>query len=411
MTARTHAPQAVAQPTATVDAAPSSATELRRFRAYTYWSLIAISTMVLLLFAVGGPTPPDSLPLGTSHLMAVTVVVGALLLLAARHIPPGSQGRTPSPRARRLALALGVPGAGVVAASWLVAGEASMWALAPAAIGSLLVADLPRHRRRIGIAAAVGGAMVVGGAASMLLDEPAGALITGGAAVTGFWLFTTLATIWTWNVVVQVDEARRQAASLAVANERLRFAADLHDIQGHSLQVIALKSELAARLVHRAPDDALAEMTVVRELAVDALRDTRSVVEGYRRTSIDTEVTNAANVLGSAGIDARLVVDEQLRTDGLPPELRHLLGLVVREAVTNVLRHSDATSARLRLASDDGLVHLTIANDGVGDEPTPGGGGLRQLAERLRDVGGRLTWRRQADRFEVHVELPMEVAR
>jgi two-component system sensor histidine kinase DesK len=184
----------------------------------------------------------------------------------------------------------------------------------------------------------------------------------------------------------------------------LRVATDLHDIQGHHLQVIALKAELAARLVERDPTQAAAEMDDVRRLATDAMHDTRAVVQGYRRTTLGAEIANAIRVLAAANIDATTTVSD----DGASGP--QLLGLVVREAMTNVLRHSRARHADMDYRVVDGSARLRIGNDGVpvvrgaGDA---GGTGLRSLAERLAAAGGELTWSRDGDRFEIAATLPL----
>ena len=128
---------------------------------------------------------------------------------------------------------------------------------------------------------------------------------------------TMLGLLWGWEVAARLERARRLSAELAVADERLRFAADLHDIQGHHLQVIALKSELAARLARTDPARAAAEMEEVQRLAAKALDDTRAVVQGYRRTSLDEEIANATRVLAAAGIDARMKVEPAADGDRL----------------------------------------------------------------------------------------------
>jgi two-component system, NarL family, sensor histidine kinase DesK len=187
------------------------------------------------------------------------------------------------------------------------------------------------------------------------------------------------------------------AAELAVADERLRFAADLHDIQGHHLQVIALKSELAARLVRTDPARAAAEMEEVRRLAAEALDDTRAVVQGYRRTTLDDEIANATRVLAAAGIDARMNLEPAAAggPDRLATAGRHLLGLVMREATTNVLRHSGAARVTVELTEDGVQAVLVVTDDGAGAGAgltvvgSPGSG-LAGLRERVTALGGEL---------------------
>lgn len=218
------------------------------------------------------------------------------------------------------------------------------------------------------------------------------ALFPAGLVAFSVWML--LGPLWAWDVAGRLDRARRLEAEVAVKDERLRFAADLHDIQGHHLQVIALKSELAARLAERDPARAAAEMRDVRQLAADALHDTRAVVHGYRSTTLDDEIANATRVLAAADIDARMTLDPAAVAAGRAAPARHLLGLVVREATTNVLRHSSARRAEVDYRLAGGLARLRFSNDGA-SEPSaasrPSGSGLPGLAERLRAM------RRRAD--------------
>jgi two-component system sensor histidine kinase DesK len=148
----------------------------------------------------------------------------------------------------------------------------------------------------------------------------------------------------------------------------------------------------------------------VRRLAAEALRDTRAVVLGYRRTTLDEEIANATKVLAAAGIDARAAAVD---TTGGPPEpdaARHLLGLVMREATTNVLRHSRARHAEVEYRLDDGHARLRVSNDGADEPPPapgPSGTGLAGLAERLGGAGGDLTWEHQGGRFVLTATLPV----
>jgi two-component system sensor histidine kinase DesK len=142
----------------------------------------------------------------------------------------------------------------------------------------------------------------------------------------------------------QLTQAREQIARLAVADERLRFARDLHDLLGHSLTVMAVKADLAGKLMVRAPDRARTEIADLERLDREALTDVRATVAGYRATSLATEISHARRSLEAAGIAA----DLPLAVDDVPPPRRELLGWVVREGTTNVVRHSRARSWRAR---------------------------------------------------------------
>jgi two-component system sensor histidine kinase DesK len=217
--------------------------------------------------------------------------------------------------------------------------------------------------------------------------------------------------LWSWDVAERLDEARRLAGQLAVAEERLRFAADLHDIQGHHLQVIARKSELAARLAHADPARAAAEMQEVQRLSTDALHDTRAVVHGYRRTRLEDEVANATKILAAADIEVGRHIEPTAAADidRLSSSSRHLLGLVMREATTNVLRHSQARHADVDYRLTNGMAWLQVRNDGAAHSSAPGAGtGLRTLAERLEAAGGQLTWEHDRDHFVIAASLPVD---
>jgi two-component system sensor histidine kinase DesK len=160
--------------------------------------------------------------------------------------------------------------------------------------------------------------------------------------------------------------------------------------------------------VERDPARAAAEMREVRQLSADALRDTRAVVRGYRRTTLDDEIANAGKVLAAAGIDTRTSPEPAAPARDMADATRQLLGLVMREATTNVLRHSRARYAEIdhRVTGDRAL--LRVANDGAEERPGAGDGtGLTSLAERLRAADGELTWHRDGDRFEVTATLPL----
>jgi two-component system sensor histidine kinase DesK len=276
---------------------------------------------------------------------------------------------------------------------------------------AIAAAFLGARARLVLIAVALAVAPLPGGAAVLLSGDggPLHAWLFPPGLVA-FTVWTVLGPLWVWDTAGRLNEARRLSAELAVKDERLRFAADLHDIQGHHLQVIAVKSELAARLAGTDPERAEAEMEEVRRLAADALRDTRAVVQGYRRTTLDDEIANAAKVLEAAGIDARMDLGPA-EPGSLPASTRHLLGLVMREATTNVLRHSQARSAEIGYRVADGVARLRVVNDGASrpaaaDGGTGTGTGLRTLAGRLDAAAGELTWRHDGGRFLVEAALP-----
>jgi two-component system sensor histidine kinase DesK len=183
---------------------------------------------------------------------------------------------------------------------------------------------------------------------------------------------------------IELSAARKDFAELAVQEERGRFARDLHDILGHSLTVITVKAELAGRLIEANPDRAAAEVADVERLARAALADVRAAVAGYRELSLAGELVSARSALQAAEIKADLptVVDE------VPEANRELFAWVVREGVTNVIRHSGAKKCTIKLDARQ----VEVLDDGKG--PTPGGGasghGLVGLRERADQVGASL---------------------
>nr|WP_237419313.1 sensor histidine kinase [Kitasatospora sp. SID7827] len=220
---------------------------------------------------------------------------------------------------------------------------------------------------------------------------------------------TARGSIWTARVVWELDAARETQARLAVAEERLRFSRDLHDVLGRNLATIALKSELAVRLARRGRPEAVDQMTEVQRIAQESQREVREVVRGYRTVELHTELAGAASVLRAANVDCRT---ELSGADGLPAEAQSVLGWVVREAATNVLRHSEAANCRFRLRVSGGTALLEVENDGVPAVPPPraegAGSGLRGLGERLAAHGGTLSTAGGAPgRFRLTAELPI----
>jgi two-component system, NarL family, sensor histidine kinase DesK len=186
-------------------------------------------------------------------------------------------------------------------------------------------------------------------------------------------------------VNAELTDAREELARSAVAEERLRFARDLHDLLGHSLSLIALKSELAGRLAERDPARARQEMADVEAAARRALAEVRDAVSGYRQVSLAQALAEARSALAAAGVTLRAPAPG----DPLPGAVDAVLGWVVREATTNVLRHSGARAVAVDLVATEDGVTLTVTDDGRGGSGSRGAG-LSGLAERVEALGGRL---------------------
>ncbi|MEU7183108.1 MULTISPECIES: sensor histidine kinase [Streptomyces] len=232
--------------------------------------------------------------------------------------------------------------------------------------------------------------------------------------VAGLWSFVIARPSgWLLAVFWELDAARKNQARLAVAEERLRFGRDLHDVMGRNLAVIALKSELAVQLARRERPEAVEQMVEVQRIAQESQREVREVVRGYRKADFQAELAGARSILRAAGVDCRVEGEEDTQ---LPSEVQSALGWVVREGTTNVLRHAaDARRCvlRTRIDPERAVLVLTMENDGVvtpleGRPAQPSGSGLRGLRERLYPLGGTLESGPGADgSYRLTVELPM----
>jgi two-component system sensor histidine kinase DesK len=231
------------------------------------------------------------------------------------------------------------------------------------------------------------------------------ALQVTGIAVWG------VSTIMMRQMVQAVDrlrDAREERARLAVTEERLRFSRDLHDLLGHSLSLIALKSELAGRLL-RLPDGRVAaEIADIELVSRRALREVREAVAGYRRPTLDDELESAREMLGAAGIVTRI----DATAEALPSTVDAVLAWVVREGVTNVIRHSDAASCAIDVWREDGIARVRLVDDGRGAPDslrTAIGSGLSGIAERAAVVHGRVeAGPGAAGGFALEVTVPVD---
>jgi two-component system, NarL family, sensor histidine kinase DesK len=224
----------------------------------------------------------------------------------------------------------------------------------------------------------------------------------GGLVIYGLTRLTDL--------VRQLHDTREQLARMAVTQERLRFARDLHDLLGYSLSTITLKGELVSRLIPVRPEQAAEETTSMLLVARQALADVRLVSRGYRDMSLCEEAESAAKVLASAEVR----VETDVRVERLHPVVDTVLATALREGVTNILRHSKAEVCTIRATSDTETVLLTLVNDGVtnggnSDTLSGGGSGLGNLRTRLTEIGGKLTAGVDADGlFRLEARAPLQ---
>ena len=244
---------------------------------------------------------------------------------------------------------------------------------------------------------------------------------SGWGTVAAHWVnlvpfvWNGVAMIFVSRLVVMVrelHEARQEIARLAVSEERLRFARDLHDLLGHSLSSITLKSELAGRLLSDAKegDEAAKEVHDIQAIARGALREVREAVSGYRSPSLEEELAGAREMLEAAGISCRV----HNGVGALPTDIRAILTWTVREGVTNVVRHSRAKRCEIRLSQDGDMIRAEVRDDGRGPGPSgagggAGGNGLAGLAERVEASGGHFGTGALPDGgFRLRADLPLE---
>ncbi|MFF1381007.1 histidine kinase [Streptomyces sp. NPDC058308] len=187
--------------------------------------------------------------------------------------------------------------------------------------------------------------------------------------------------------VRELRDTREELARTAVEKERLRFSRDLHDLLGHTLSVIVVKAEATRRIAPRDLDAALGQVADIESVGRQALTEIREAVTGYREGSLATELDGARDLLEAAGISATV------RQSGPPlaPQTAALLGWVVRESVTNAVRHSGAAHCEIDVTGTADRARLVITDDGRGAGSGPPGSGLKGLAERLAAAGGSLT--------------------
>ncbi|MFJ1765329.1 sensor histidine kinase [Amycolatopsis sp. NPDC088138] len=282
-----------------------------------------------------------------------------------------------------VALGLGVV-AGVHANPFiLLYGTAVMVFLAPAAWA--VIVDLSALAAAALILLAQGG----------FLDNY-GDLITVGSVTLAMFFMANLI-----RAIRRLEQANKEIATLAVTNERQRVARDLHDLLGHSLTTITVKAGLARRVLESAGDipRAVEEIREVESLTRSALSDVRATVSEYREVSLSAELVGARAALRAAEIDT----DLPHAVDNVAPEFQNVFGYVLRETVTNVLRHSGAKQVKVHLGKN----WVEIEDDGTAAEVVPGNG-LRGLTERLAAAGGTLQASvRSGGGLVVRAEIPL----
>jgi two-component system sensor histidine kinase DesK len=197
-------------------------------------------------------------------------------------------------------------------------------------------------------------------------------------------------------------KAQEEIEHLATVAERERIARDLHDVLGHTLSVIILKSELAGKLMERDPQRAGNEIREVEQISRQALSEVRDAIRGYRAQGLPAEIAQAKATLETAGVNVKCDVVRL----ALPALQEGVLSMAVKEAVTNVVRHAHAHNCSLRLEQQNGSCRLEIEDDGRGGSQNEGNG-LRGMRERVEMLGGTLNWNCEAG-TRITITLPLK---
>ncbi len=384
------------------------------------YTVSAIVFFELIVVLVWGATLAQT---GFDRAAVIAVLVGGLvwilstapLLRAYRH----RTGEATAVDWRSILLPLGVAVAyGVL--GWTLSG---LWVLLMLPLAqSLQLLDWPRSVRArmvLVVTALLVGLWVVD--VNVVFPEPALSAV-GDRYVAGVFSIllplTTVMSLWWWDVLIALDRARISEARLAATQERLNVATDVHDLQGHHLEVIALQLELAERLLHADPGAALEQLRAARLSVDEARQGTRDLATRFRSVPLPDELANARDLLRAAGIAADTVVAPDA---GSAPA--SVFGPVIRETTTNVLRHGGGKQARLTLTRHGDHWRYEICNDVVAAEapptqpsPAPGsssgstrwGTGLEGMARRVGDAGGSLEVIPGAADFTVIVTVPAD---
>jgi len=409
----------------------SNRSDPERFDLYTRWSLYLLFAVVPLgVLGLASNSGAGSASMVALVLLAVlqAAVSVAMLSQTITHYLGGSR---PGLTLLTVLAMLSLVGVGLsfTAPGVSFAGDSATGIWLPylfAIAGIAAVSPMLTNRQLL--LGSVGLGALVCAAAFMQSAQPGQAIATG-VSISISSVSVTLAfrlSVRMLQVVWQIERSRTVESALAVAEERLRFSRDLHDVLGRNLSVMAVKSELASELVRRSRPEAAAEIAEVNRIAQESLREVRAVVRGYREADFATELAGARGILAAAGISCQVNGDPTM----LPVEIQKTLGWVVREATTNVLRHSQARTCTIEILNDiemsdfaqsGDVAVLTVDNDGVPegglghdddlsasgiDHP---GSGLSGLRERLMAMGGTVrAGPTDAGRFRLVASIPLQ---
>lgn len=365
------------------------------------WRLFSLVWLFFLVFPIYGLVHAHRTPGRViATLAGMAIIIAAYLWLMLRRPFPGA-ALAPSATMPRLALLVAL----TACVLFLTLTESDDWYWFFVYAGIAAGVSLPARRAMGAIAGLMVVAAAVGGARVDWLQTGRIVLLV---AAGGFGMVGVGRLI---GAIGELRAARAEIARLAVAEERLRFARDLHDLLGHSLSTIAIKAALAHRLLPGAPERAIRELEDVQTVTQEALKEVRDAVTGYRQPTLVTELANAREILAAAGI----VCQCEDAADRLPPAVESVLAWTVREGVTNIIRHSHARNVTIRIQQAQETVRADIRDDGEGESvgtpasPGAGGSGLHGLTERAAAIGGRLEAQScPTGGFRLAVTVPIE---
>lgn len=327
-----------------------------------------------------------------------------------------SRGARQGGRARAWPLTLALQ-AVLAYAFFLPFGAAGPAILAPFLAGSVLLL-VPRWWRWAGYAAVIVSCLalyvtVPAHLVAAAVRDPLYVLYLAGViSATGLMVY---GLSWLAGLARELEGLRGELARMAAARERLRVARDVHDLLGLGLSAVALKTDLIGRLIGRDDTRAAAEIDEMARVCAAARADIRMVTGGGQRLTLDGELTAARQVLASAGVEVHAVISG----GQLPSAADEVLAPVLREAVTNILRHSAATACTIRATATGSVLRLAVSNDGVTGQAGPATGdgepggragrGLANLTARVVAAGGRLATRQAGGWFELTAQIPVSL--
>ncbi|MFI1241001.1 sensor histidine kinase [Nocardia salmonicida] len=364
-----------------------------KFRLYSRVSFQAVIAVLVVVLAVKAESVPSVLGI---------VVAGLAAAVALEAQPDFATFPGVVTRPRMLPIAVAV-----LATLWAISGvvarvasnestvvSARMVGMAAVIMAIFSVIPFTRHKWWILIGLSVATPLLVFGTPLRAgLQGAAVLVITGICAIV-----LTRLTVWGLGIIDELERTKGVEAQLQVAEERLRFSRDLHDVVGRGFSAIAVKSELAVALSRAGDSDrATAEMEEVRTLAVESMGQMRTLVRGYRNIDLRGEVAGARSLLSAAGCE--LVVEGDAAK--VPAAFHEVAAWVVREGTTNIVEHSAATSATLTLGGSGMSLRNDRPQGAIGERS-----GLRGLGERLAAVGATLDIATSSDEFtlEIHWE-------